>query len=531
MEEKTPLTETVSSSACTTAQDFFLSSKLSKHTLLFLFLCSPLLGWLYFLLTLVGLALMRKRFAKYGFGATLFSIHEDTIAAVASFTVYFMIAPFPVMFLFFGWEETGHGGTMQLYHKYGPAGSLLVVSIYLGVLIHRFQHSTETKEPPQKRLEKYLITPITAKGVTYQNAADLYGRFLVPGPRHRWTLFLAMIVTIGQAVLVKSMDKDTYSFLWWSSLFYWTGIFFVFDTVCIAVIMRYDTLRVMLNRFNRLTDKNDLRAPYLDLNERVIDNTETFDVTTTTNFDIRNSDSQPGKNSKDNFEAWIQIRESLVSEITTPDATTAAVFVPTCGIVLFGLAGSILYVIIRVVLQNYHIQGIATSMIFVLFTTTLATASIFTIAGRIGGLFAKHHESIAKLEFDVAEAIAVREKQWLDDARTMHQLQSSGGSGTYSPTNASVTSSTTIPHSPLFSTTLQMAKPPQIQTLRHFQRLVIAARMYIWARSGRPRILGFRMQQWVWIGLFSLGISLNGLFVVASVNDPITKLTNSSSLC
>jgi len=198
----------------------------------------------------------------------------------------------------------------------------------------------------------------------------------------------------------------------------------------------------------------------------------------------RGPEQQAASSPSDNFEAWLRIREELVFEIAHPGTLMHTMFQPTCGVIYVGLSVSLVYVIFRIFMDQAEIGVIAFSQIFQLATSGIYAVAIFTITHRIQRLINYQAEGIAGLELEISKSLFDVERSLQDStqARTSSMLNE----------------------------------------LRSFYRLVQVANNYLQAAPAQPKVLGFNITQWIWVGLFTAGILLNALFVIASFNEEPT---------
>jgi hypothetical protein len=473
-----------------------------KFTHVALFLLSPFLGWIYAPLMLAGYV------TGMGFSeVSSYHLGKDRLYGAVVLIVFFAIAPLAVVFVLLDWSSDP-SEVVQAFHRYAPLGTMLVVLVWMAMMLWRYRVLTESRHTAniRQRLSTYKIHPIRIRGpnnvvTTYENASDLYN-YIQCETRHMWTLFLVIIATTAQAVLVKSLDTD-YNVMWWLSLIFWIGIFFVFDSVCVGVIMRYDNTRIVLEKFNTLTTKSSEKekksdevvpsqVPYLNISERLAPSRnmekDLGDVASALTMmgpgSLGATTTSGGVVPCDNFEAWLRLREALVLEISQPETVMQTLFLPTCLLVMLGLFVSITYVVLRIFLMNTGIGSVAYSQIFVLVTTSVFTFAIFTVANKIQKLFDYQMRSIAGLEFEISKLITQVERNALADIVP-------------DPKNTN-----------------------KLEELKAFYRLVFAANTYLHSCPARPVVLGLAMRSWVWVGLFIGVVTLNALFVVASIEDP-----------
>ena len=338
--------------------------------------------------------------------------------------------------------------------------------------------------PEGQRLDVFKIHPIRVRDgegkvvKTYESAKDLYD-YIQCGRRGYSVILLVMIATVAQAFLVKIVQPSLDEPLWWVSLWFSTGIFFVFDFICVGVIMRYDNHRLILKRFNSLTaktfeKKGDLQVPYLNISERMSGVAMTNDSMPTV-FSMEAI--QPDVEVRDNFEAWLRLREVLVTEVSSPSALMHSLFLPTCTIVMLGLFVSVSYVVLRIFLMGSNVGAVAFSQIFVLVTTLVFTIAIFFVANNIQDYFFQHEQSISGLEFEISQMIFNVER----------------ASG---------------------------IRSEKLDQLKAFYRLAHVANTFMHSAPARPRVMGLVLSSWLWVWLFVGVITLNALFVIASVEDP-----------
>jgi len=498
-------------------------------------LLSPILGWLY----IPGM--LWAYFRGYGTARVLSERGRiDPLYVIVTFTMFYLVAPLPILLNILLETSististaTEEDQRTEFFTKYGTLGSMFCMLLWLCNLIWRYRSPLEGPEclwqqqsnyKPRMRLDKIHIYPIRhnlpdGKGYHYlRTAGDLYD-YLVVEMRHRWTILLVTVCTIFNAVFIKRNDTDTWSLVWWASLVYWMGFFFVFDSVCIGVIMRFDSVRVILTRFNQLTNKKtqDPNSVYLNISERLDPNLislpdvhhernhsppgterrthipmekmeQMFEATARTPLqplgtklpDYTEPSSVMGTNVlQDNFEAWLRLRETLVNEMARPDALFYSMFLPTCRVCLGGLFLSLIYVAVEVIVPKDSAREVFDNLIYqVVGTTAIFTIAIFYIASRLGILCKDQTRSIIDLEFFIQSKIEFIERQ--------------------------------------DTTSRQLAE------LKSFYRLVRAARKFLQAstKSTQPRVVGLNLDEWQWVGVIGLVIALNGLFVLASLMDP-----------
>jgi len=492
--------------------------RLLSKTHLALFLLSPILGWVYVLVLLY-------RQLRYGILLTPQTLYlskthlqGDRPHTVMTLILFFVVSPSAVFLLIVYYVDPfsndpnasfinyDASNDLIIFHQYAPIATMLVVYVWLGVMIWRYSLSTEKNiilGDAAKRLEKYQIHTIKmydGQGVItkrYDTAADLYEYLYVRFSQKSLyvTLALATVLTAVKVTAVKWLDFVPSASLWWVSLVYWIGIFLIFDMICVMVIVRYDNLRRSLVHFNSLTSKSikgNRFIPYLNISERLMahekESLEHAAVTLTAfRLDsfadqasvLKGAFSPPRESPSDNFESWFRIREELVFEIAHPGTLMHSTFQPTNAVIYLSLFISLVYVIFRVFLIQSPVGPVAFSQILVLGTTALYAVAMFTITSRIQRLFKHQAEAIAGLELEISKCVFDLERCLQKD-----------------PT----------------------ATSSKLNELRSFYRLIQAANQYLQAVPAQPKVLGFGTSQWIWVGLFTLGISLNALFVIASIN-------------
>ena len=154
-----------------------------------------------------------------------------------------------------------------------------------------------------------------------------------------------------------------------------------------------------------------------------------------------------------------------------------SLFLPTCTIVMLGLFVSVSYVVLRIFLMGSNVGAVAFSQIFVLVTTLVFTIAIFFVANNIQDYFFQHEQSISGLEFEISQMIFNVER----------------ASG---------------------------IRSEKLDQLKAFYRLAHVANTFMHSAPARPRVMGLVLSSWLWVWLFVGVITLNALFVIASVEDP-----------